>query len=162
MKYEEYGEQIQQMNHKMHNLRVKYYDLIKEMPHSEYVILHRLEKIKDESVALNVTQLAKELKLTAPAISRTVKALVDKEWVVRTEDADDRRASYLSLTPKGEQEYGKMKRKLMDFMLQVYQRIQDKDLEHYIMVGNQIIDAMQDIYQDSLSQSNESLEGVRE
>ena len=49
----------------------------------------------------SVSELAQARKISRPAVSRSVDVLVNKKYIVRTQDAEDRRRVILTLTPEG-------------------------------------------------------------
>ena len=56
----------------------------------------------DQRGAITIGALAEELSLPMPSASRLVDDLARREWLSRTEAADDRRVRLLRLTRKGE------------------------------------------------------------
>jgi DNA-binding MarR family transcriptional regulator len=57
--------------------------------------------IVDDKGSLYSSELAEELHRSPSAVSRMVEGLVQRGWVMRTEDADDRRIKRLALTAEG-------------------------------------------------------------
>lgn len=55
----------------------------------------------DRDKALRINSLATALALSLPAASRVASTLVDRGFVARAEDPDDRRAKVLTLTAEG-------------------------------------------------------------
>lgn len=147
MDYFEIADQINIINRRASNLRQKQYELLKKMAHSEFVILIRLLKAKKEGKFLTVSELAKQLKLSSPAISRTVKNLVKKGWVQRTESQLDRRIVQLTVTDEGVSIAKEAKKELNAFMVQVYKKIDPEDLEAYILISSKLNDAAQLTYE---------------
>lgn len=147
MDYFEIADQINIINRRASNLRQKQYELLKKMAHSEFVILIRLLKAKKEGKFLTVSELAKQLKLSSPAISRTVKNLVEKGWVQRTESQSDRRIVQLTVTDEGVSIAKEAKKELNAFMVQVYKKIDPEDLEAYILISSKLNDAAQLTYE---------------
>lgn len=155
LKDEAIVKQIQENNRNIYQLGLKFFDGIKTMPFSEYILLCQLIEKKKPPTPLNITQLTYELEVTKPAISRTVKALVDKEYVMRTIDPNDRRATYLELTSEGEEQCHHISTQLQKFMSLVYENIQEQELEDYLKMGNKIFAAMQAVYQMSIEGEKE-------
>lgn len=60
-------------------------------------ILHQLES----GAPLRLSELAARLQIALPPLSRQIRTLVDGEFVVRTRDARDGRASLLAITDDG-------------------------------------------------------------
>jgi DNA-binding MarR family transcriptional regulator len=66
----------------------------------EYDVLYALSKQRE---AINASQLQEWVLLSQPALSRMVDRLVNRGWVHRGVDAEDRRNVQLALTPAGRQ-----------------------------------------------------------
>lgn len=60
-----------------------------------------LRALTDADEPLSVKALGDELGLSTPAISRALDGLVQRDFVTRAEDPDDRRSKRLALTRKG-------------------------------------------------------------
>jgi DNA-binding MarR family transcriptional regulator len=56
----------------------------------------------DDRGSLYASELADALHRSPSTVSRMVEALVQRSWVMRTEDAADRRIKRLALTPEGQ------------------------------------------------------------
>lgn len=137
----ELAQQLFQMNYRM--MRIDLWDLLNEMPKSEFFLLQQLYKQKSHSQLLTHSQLAERLKLSNPAVSRTVKQLVAKEWLIRENDDEDRRHTYLKLTQLGQEAYLDTREKLNSFVDESLEKLDTQDIETYIKVGHQIHDAFQ-------------------
>lgn len=70
---------------------------------SELILLYRaLDYRCDKDENMTVTEAAKDLGVSAPSISRTLKSLAEKGYVERVSDENDRRCIRISVTPDGE------------------------------------------------------------
>lgn len=58
---------------------------------------------EQEVPCVKVSDLVKNMRVAAPAVSRCLKSLEGKECIVRTVDTKDRRNTYVELTEKGKQ-----------------------------------------------------------
>lgn len=135
----ELTQQLFQMHYRM--FRLDLWDILDAMPRSEFFLLQQLYKQKSKSDLLTHSQLAERLKLSNPAISRTVKQLVAKEWLARQNNEEDRRHTYLILTELGQQAYLETREQLELFVDESLEKLDVKDIETYIRVGHQIHDA---------------------
>lgn len=79
--------------------------MLPNISHGEYGILKMIiicnEKCEDAENGVKVSHIVKYSKLPAPAVSRTMKGLEEKEYILRTVDKKDRRNTYVELTQKG-------------------------------------------------------------
>ena len=58
---------------------------------------------EQEVQCVKVSDLVKNMRVAAPVVSRCLKSLEGKEYIVRTVDTKDRRNTYVELTEKGKQ-----------------------------------------------------------
>ena len=72
---------------------------------SEFAMLHMIHNKKDEMGKLTLSELASFLEVSSPAVSRMIKTLEDKKFIVKSPSEKDRRISYVSLSPEGEALY---------------------------------------------------------
>ena len=72
---------------------------------SEFAMLHMIHCKKDEMDKLTLSELASFLEVSSPAVSRMIKTLEDKKYIVKSPSEEDRRISYVSLSPEGEALY---------------------------------------------------------
>lgn len=138
----ELAQELFQLHYKMS--RMELWDVLNMMPRSEFFLLQQLYKQKPENQLLTHSQLAERLKLSNPAISRTVKQLVAKDWLVRQSDEEDRRNSYLKLTALGQQAYLEAKEKMDLFVDRSLGQLETQEIIHYIETGYRIYHVMQE------------------
>lgn len=65
------------------------------------MILHESKKSEDMD-GIYVSEIAKKLRITPPAVSKMLKGLEERHYIVRTTDTKDRRNTIVSLTKEGE------------------------------------------------------------
>lgn len=70
---------------------------------SEFVMMHTIFVNSDGDRGIKISDLAGHLQISTPAVSRMVKGLADKGFVLRKRDKDDKRITYVSLTEIGNQ-----------------------------------------------------------
>jgi DNA-binding MarR family transcriptional regulator len=70
-----------------------------DLPLSAIAVLRQLEA----GEPLRLSELSRRLQVALPPLSRQVRTLVDGEFVVRTPDGNDARASLLAITATGRQ-----------------------------------------------------------
>lgn len=78
-----------------------------ELSRSEFAMLHMVHCKEKELGQLTLSELAAFLDVSSPAVSRMIKTLEDRNFIVKIPSKKDRRISYVSLTPEGEQLYEK-------------------------------------------------------
>ena len=67
--------------------------------------LHVHAKKHPDSEGLYVSSLAEELSVSVSMISKLLKSLEEKDWILRTIDKHSRRNTFVSLTPLGQEIY---------------------------------------------------------
>lgn len=72
---------------------------------SEFAMLHMIHCKKDEMGRITLSELASFLEVSSPAVSRMIKSLEDKKYIIKSPSEKDRRISYVSLSPQGEEMY---------------------------------------------------------
>jgi DNA-binding MarR family transcriptional regulator len=68
------------------------------LPPTQATVLRMLQGLGD---GLRARQIAERLGVSAASLSDSLKALEAKHWILRVPDPDDRRASFVRLTPAG-------------------------------------------------------------
>ncbi|MDE9367251.1 MarR family transcriptional regulator [Luteipulveratus sp. YIM 133132] len=92
-------------------------------PH-HFSVLARLEK----STA-TARELAEHECVSAPSMSRTIGALVERGYIARTDDPDDGRQTILSLTPEGRSTLRQTRRSRDEWMLVRLGDLTDEECE---------------------------------
>ncbi len=84
---------------------------------------------KYDGILPTVAELASNLNVSVPAISRTLKNLEAKEYVQRTVNNTDRRIVHISLTKKGEQCISSHFKAVSEVLDKVLARFTDEELK---------------------------------
>jgi DNA-binding MarR family transcriptional regulator len=69
-----------------------------DMTLDDYDVLYQLRRA---GRALRMSELAEQVLISRPTTTRVVDRLVDRRWLQRWQDADDRRVVFVELTPEG-------------------------------------------------------------
>ena len=80
------------------------------MSQAEYLILSTVRNGQLEhpgQKGIYVSVLAEHLMTSVSMVSKLLKALEEKEWILRTIDVNSRRNTFVSLTPQGKEALGK-------------------------------------------------------
>ena len=81
-----------------------------ELTYQQYNVLRMIDTMGPHGQA----EVARRLMVTAPVVTRLAATLVDAGLVQRRQDAKDRRAVVLALTPKGRRRARAMRRDLLE------------------------------------------------
>ena len=110
----------------------------------------------DESRA-KVSDVVRRLDVMPPAVSRTLKNLEEKKWIVRTVNSQDRRNMYVELTEEGEKELEKMCRKMSEITERILQKMDQKELQKMIQILHQLYDISKrelELYKEELGRKD--------
>lgn len=128
--------------------RISYWDIVDNLAKSEYILMRKIATCHENNHRLTLTQIAHELQLSNPAISRTVKNIEAKQWIVRENDEDDRRNSFVVLTPLGEAELKKASSVIHQVMQEALNKVGEKEMLEFFELGNTIHEAMLETFDD--------------
>lgn len=105
-------------------------------------ILNTIAQLQNRDGGCRTSDVARFLNITMPSITRTIRDLENKGFVEKTEDENDRRASLVHLTEKGESYY---RRYILNFHSSWAEGLSDlsmEDIENFIHVLNRFQQAM--------------------
>lgn len=97
-----------------------------------------LNKGKDGKIT--ISELAAKAQVLPSAISRTLRGLEEKGYVVRTINQKDRRNTYVELTAKGEETARQSKQTMHDYGVAVMSQLNEQDMERLIQYMDNIYD----------------------
>lgn len=108
---------------KLHqHLRHMNWSKVTQISQAEYLIitfLHCSQELHPEVPGVYVSALAEELTVSVSMISKLLKTLEEKGWILRTVDRNSRRNTFVSLTDLGENIYLAATERLKHFHQQV-------------------------------------------
>lgn len=134
--------------------RVANWDLLPMMSKSEYVLLRKINNCQMQNHRLTLSQIAQELKLSSPAISRTVKNVEAKQWIVREIDEDDRRNSFIELTALGSEEITKANAIIYNLMNESLNKVGEEEVLAFFETGDKIYQAIGETLAETVNKSN--------
>lgn len=129
------------------------WDILPMMSKSEYVLLKKVNKCQKENHRLTLSQIAHELNLSSPAISRTLKNVEAKQWIVRKTDEGDRRNSFIELTELGSQEFSKANEIIHNVMDNSLQKIEEEKIQAFFETGDEILQAIRDTMTEDINKN---------
>ena len=85
-------------------------DLVSEPMHQYHLSFEQFLIMRDVAAGHKValSAIAEQRRVSRAAISRQIKSLLDRDYLVQERDTDDRRRQFLHLTPTGEQVTAKL------------------------------------------------------
>lgn len=113
----------------------------------EFGILKLMQCTKPESKGkkgIYVSEIAKELHVSTPAVSRMLGNMERKGLISRNVDEDSRRNTFVCLTKRGKEEIARTEQ-LMDKKFKgLICRMGQADMEQFIVLGNKMIKIMEE------------------
>lgn len=100
---------------------------------------HLLLQIKVSGKA-KVSDLSDLMLVSMPTASRMINALCDTGLVRKEKDSEDRRSTFLVLTPKGDRVVGRIHDRQMRILSEMMERIPEAELEVFLSVTERFAD----------------------
>jgi DNA-binding MarR family transcriptional regulator len=104
------------------------------IPYSEFTVLRTLEDDK----TLRVSDVAKRLNSTNSYVTLTSDKLVQKGYIIRERNDQDRRSVYLTLTDKGYKLVKEMDEVVYDYYNKTFSDISNEDMMQVISILHKI------------------------
>lgn len=84
------------------------------------------------------TSIAKGLHITNGAVTQLVDTMIEKDYLSRTTDPNDRRAAHIALTPRASRQLQEIKQENLKRMTEVFAAFTDNELETYIALTKKL------------------------
>ena len=114
---------------------------------AEFAVLmtvKRRQEMARKENGVYVSQLAKELKVSSPAVSRMLGNLENKGLIGRDVDKENRRNTYVYLTEQGEEEITETERLLDKALTKVINQMGKEDVEQLLNLWEKMVCIMED------------------
>jgi DNA-binding MarR family transcriptional regulator len=139
---------IEDLLQSMHAMRLKLmvgYSAKKEMliTPSQGFVLRFVAENKD----VNVKAIARALHISSSAATQLIDGLVDKGYLVRTDNPADRRAITLSLSTKAKKLFKEFKKQGLQKMMQLFSILTDAELAQYASLNKKITSNLTNKYE---------------
>ena len=133
---------------RMHKL--KFGNMLTGVSEIEFKTMSAISRIS-KSGDVKVSDIARYLELSAPAVSRTMKSLEEKEYIERQTDKQDRRNTFVKLTAKGEEQLKAWMKIFEEFSEAIFARLGDEksnqlleDLEAFVKASKEEMKAREE------------------
>ena len=90
------------------------------------------------------SDIAKRLRITAPAVSKMLRSMEEKGYVERRVDEKDRRNTRVSITPDGKEAEQQVRRQMQEFITGVIERLGEERTKELIHLMNRYTEIMQE------------------
>lgn len=136
--------QMFQMNMKIGKIRRAFFEHTDDMTASEYLLLHHVIERQNNDQQQTISQIAQDLSFSNAAVSRVIKQLLAKNWVLREQLEQDRRNGVIKISEAGLVAYARIQEKLNARIERKFEHILAEDLEQYIMSAQQLVDRLEE------------------
>lgn len=114
-----------------------------ELPKSEFYMLEGIASVD----GIYVSEIAKKLKISPPAVSKMLRGLEEKKYIERTTDTKDRRNTTVRITPEGNRVRKGVHAKLDTLMNNAIERLGEENAETLVQLMVQFTEL---IHEESL------------
>lgn len=108
--------------------------VLDDLTSEQYVVLRSLKKYGP----CKPSELADICQVNRSAITGKIDRLVNKGYVIRTRQEDDRRTIYLETTKKGDEVYQKGEQQIQQFVESYLKELTEKELEQFLSIYEKI------------------------
>lgn len=105
---------------------------------SEFMMMHTIIIRGDEDKGLRVSDLASNLGVSTPAVSRMIKSLVDKGYISKKQDEKDRRITYVSLSEAGREKSDDCGKRMLDVVDRTIEEMGNDDIRELIRISTKL------------------------
>ncbi len=123
-----------------------------ELTHGECFALMKLGRLEQMQKNVTVSDLARELSVSVPALSRTIKNLEKRGYVMRVTDHTDRRNHFLKVTPGGSGIVEKIDHQMEIYCEKIYGQIGEERVKDFIRFLNDLYDVTSEVIHNNESQ----------
>lgn len=127
--------------------KMKYEFLFCNLSKREYEMLSVLLRFmndNNEKRGMYVSELARKLRVSSPAVSRMIGALEGRGYIGRDVDKEDRRNTFVYLTDKGIRAKEENEERMHSLMQRVMARMGEEDMKEFIKLFNRFADIMEE------------------
>lgn len=110
------------------------------MTHPEFATMKVIHSCCDNGKT-RVSDIVNKLRVPAPAVSRNLRTLEKKGFIDRTVDRNDRRNTFVIITPEGEREYRKTMKEIDAFAESVFAQMGENSAKQMNAYFRQLLDA---------------------
>lgn len=121
--------------------------LFSDLPRGEFMPLQTIYAYSlrnPGTKGIYVSELVSQLKVSSPAVSRTLRSLETKGYIERSADKNDRRSTLIRLTEKGDTVRKQVFTDICDYFDRVFDRMGPARMEQLIGLWDQLHTIMED------------------
>ncbi len=145
MDHEEIKNRYMQLFHRLH--RIRFDSFFRNISQSEFIHLQKIHCFSSEhpeAEGIYVSEIAAQLRISSPAVSRTLRPLEAKGLIERFPDKNDRRNTFIRLTDKGEKTREEFFSGIGEYFNDVFARMGAEDMDHLLDLWERLCWIMED------------------
>ncbi len=135
------AEQIMELTQRMKKLRV--YQVITEVNHSEAMFLHQLVQCSGKKEPVPLQTITAHMHMQPAAVSRLMKQMESEGLIQRSTDPDNRRNTLVQATDLGLEKAELCHRQVTDFWNKIFGNISKEDWKQLIRILTEMTDTME-------------------
>ena len=142
MKEENHKEQLVNLMRKIKKLNIY---LLEGINHSDFHMFKEINRIQSnvDVPQVNVSDLAEELKVSVPAVSKKLKSLEERGYIERIIDKNNRRNTFVILTKDGQEKFDKAEKVMDNYMNKVFIAMGKEETEILIRLSYKLYNIME-------------------
>lgn len=142
MKEENHKEQLVNLMRKIKKLNIY---LLEGINHSDFHMFKEINRIQSnvDVPQVNVSDLAEELKVSVPAVSKKLKSLEERGYIERIIDKNNRRNTFVILTKDGQEKFDKAEKVMDNYMNKVFIAMGKEETETLIRLSYKLYNIME-------------------
>lgn len=142
MEEENHKEQLVNLMRKIKKLNIY---LLEGINHSDFHMFKEINRIQSnvDVPQVNVSDLAEELKVSVPAVSKKLKSLEERGYIERIIDKNNRRNTFVILTKDGQEKFDKAEKVMDNYMNKVFIAMGKEETETLIRLSYKLYNIME-------------------
>ncbi|HHX57032.1 MAG TPA: MarR family transcriptional regulator [Clostridiales bacterium] len=142
MEEENHKEQLVNIMRKIKKLNIY---LLEGINHSDFHMFKEINRIQSnvDVPQVNVSDLAEELKVSVPAVSKKLKSLEERGYIERIIDKNNRRNTFVILTKDGQEKFDKAEKVMDNYMNKVFIAMGKEETETLIRLSYKLYNIME-------------------
>ncbi|MDE6312550.1 MAG: MarR family transcriptional regulator [Lachnospiraceae bacterium] len=109
---------------------------------AEFFVLQEIEALSQQEQKATNTRLAEQMGQSISAVSKMIRQLEERSYIMRDNSSTDRRICYISVTDKGRERIQHVKEQHEKISRYVEQKIGQQDMEEFIRLLEQWYEIM--------------------
>ncbi len=144
-----------EISRKLHLLRIP--EQLGLLPEGESCTLMAIREgnATEGQNGIRISELAARLGVSVPTVSRCLQKLTQEGYAQKSSREGDRRGTYVTLTPKGEEFCRQNLTVMSDFIKRAFSKIDEQELEQFFLTFDKVYDALSSELSANAKESHE-------